>query len=149
MGSADHNVKLSTVLAKDLPSRDALLLALQQQMERNVELQNQLTQRSEKIETLQEQLRLAIARRFGKSSEKSDPNQCELFNEAELLAEQPEPVLEAEETDDDSDKPKKKKPGRKGLNPDLPRERVEHLLSDEERAGAVETFFRRAGPNQT
>lgn len=141
MLSADDNVELSTVLAKDLPSRDALLLALQQQMERNAELHNQLTQRGERIETLQEQLRLAIAQRFGKSSEKTDPNQRELFNEAELLAEQAEPDLEVEELDDDSDKPKKKKSGRKGLSPDLPRERVEHLLSDEERAGAVETFF--------
>lgn len=141
MVSAGDNVVLSTVLAKDLLSRDAMLLALQQQLERNAVLQSQLTQRSETIETLQEQSRLAIAQLFGKSSEKTGPNQRELFNEAELLAEQAESDLEAEKLDEDSDKPYKEKLGHKGLSPDLPRERVEHLLSDEECAGAVETFF--------
>ena len=51
----------------------------------------------------------------------------------------PEECDDAEE--DEKSKGKKKK-GRKGLNPDLPRERIEHRLSDEERAAAVgSTFF--------
>jgi len=145
----DDSANLAKRTAKDLPSRDALLIALQQQLKRNAELQNQLEQHTGVIESqdqhilsLQEQLRLAIAQRFGKSSEKTDPNQHELFNEAELLAEQPEPVFDAEDTAEEAqlDHAKKKK-GRKGLNPELPRERIEYRLSDEQRADAVDTFF--------
>ncbi len=140
MNSVDDNVELAAQSAKNFPSRDALLLALQQQIALNSELQSQVALHAEKIEILQEQLRLAIAQRFGKSSEKTDPNQRELFNEAEWLAEQPEPELDAEAPDEDAPANKKKK-GRKGLNPDLPRERIEHPLSEEERAGAVDTFW--------
>lgn len=139
---------IASYLAKGLPSPDALLLALQQQLGRNTELQNQLNQKAEVIEgkdlyieSSQEQLRLAFAQRFGKSSEKTDPNQRDLFNEAEFLAEQPAPEEIDEEEIDASSGPRKKKKGRKGLNLDLPREYIKHELSAEERAGATDTFF--------
>ena len=49
-----------------------------------------------KVEWFEEQHRLALQHRFGASSEKTDPNQCILFNEAEVLAEPSalEPTLE-------------------------------------------------------
>ena len=115
MNSVDDNVELAAQSAKNLPSRDALLLALQQQIALNSELQSQVALHAEKIEILQEQLRLAIAQRFGKRSEKTDPNQRELFNEAECLAEQPEPELDAEAPDEDAPANKKKKPRQKNL----------------------------------
>jgi hypothetical protein len=49
------------------------------------------------IERLKEELRLAAHKRFGSSSEKADPAQPELFNEAELLASKPAPSGEGDE----------------------------------------------------
>ena len=40
------------------------------------------------IERLEEKLRLAAHKRFGASSEKADPDQLGLFNEAETIAAQ-------------------------------------------------------------
>lgn len=49
---------------------------------------HQLAERDATIESLTEQLRLAIARRFGASSERVADGQLGLFNEAETLAEE-------------------------------------------------------------
>ena len=83
------------------------------------------------IERLKEALRLAAHKRFGASSEKADPAQPELFNEAELLASRPAPPGEG----DDIVVPahKRAKGGRKPLDDRLPRERIEHDIPEHEK----------------
>ena len=49
----------------------------------NERLREQLAQRDVRVKKLEEQLRLALARQFGTSSEKASPDQYGLFNEAE------------------------------------------------------------------
>lgn len=80
------------------------------------------------IERLKEELRLARHKRFGASSEKADPDQFGLFNEAETLATVPETGVTA----DDITVPEhtRKKGGRKPLADDLPRVRIEHDIAE-------------------
>ena len=47
----------------------------------------ELREKELRIAVLEEKLRLAIHKRFGASSEKADPDQLGLFNEAETLVE--------------------------------------------------------------
>ena len=93
----------------------------------------------QRIESLEEHLRLDRVRRFGPSSEKN-PHQCELlFNEAETIEEAAEAAAALEAVQDPTNTPKKR--GRKGLSKQLPRHQVHITLPDEEKAGAVETFL--------
>lgn len=84
-----------------------------------------LLEKEQRIHLLEEQLRLFRHQRFGKSSEKSD-RQAELFNEAEA----------GETADDDAPTTetityqRTKRPKRKPLPPELPRERIEHDLGE-------------------
>ena len=57
-----------------------------------------VAERDATIESLTEQLRLAIARRFAASSERVAEGQLGLFNEAEALAEEPEPESGTDDT---------------------------------------------------
>jgi hypothetical protein len=102
--------------AKQLPSEPQVLqqmvLALQSQVESLV-AQNQ---------HLLEQFRLAQKNRFGRSSE-AHPGQEDLFNEAEAEVEAAEP-----ETEDISYS--RKKPSRKKLPTDLPREVIVHDIPE-------------------
>ena len=88
-----------------------------------------------KYEALLEQVRLFKHQRFGASSEKFNPNQQDLFNEAEACMDE---ALE-EETDDavvpEADTPSqtRKKRGRKALPPELPRVDVIHELPQAQR----------------
>ncbi|WP_218943635.1 IS66 family transposase [Exilibacterium tricleocarpae] len=89
-----------------------------------------------RIELLEEYLRLERARLYGRSSEKSNP-QGELFDEVELCCDDspdseaaPAPVADSSG-----------KKGRKGLSKNLPRDQVHINLSEEEKAGAIDTFF--------
>ena len=84
---------------------------------------------------LEEHLRLATAKRFAPSSEQTPPEQGNLFNEAEELA-QPE----REEAPQDENKAKAKT-GRKPFDKSLPRKQVFAYLSDEDKVGAIDTFF--------
>lgn len=95
-----------------------------------------------RIALLEEYLRLERLRHFGPSSEKN-PNQDDIFDEVELEGCGVEESDEDEENgDDDSDasKPKKKR-GRKALSSSLPRHQVFIDLSDEEKAGAIDTYY--------
>ena len=96
-----------------------------------------IAEQKKRIALLEEYLRLEKTRRFGPNSEKN-PNQGELFNEAETLAEDADasasPALEDQVAAN-------KRRGRKGLSSSLPRHQVHLTLSDEEKAGAVGTFF--------
>src|SRR5690554_5334134 len=111
-------------------------------------LQSQLKERDETIERrdnyialLEELLRYKKIQQFAASSEKQ-PNQITLFDEAELEVgidelrdELPEDVEEADAP------PRSRKRRQRGFSDNLLRERIELLLSDEEKAGAVKTFF--------
>ena len=109
---------------------------------------------------LEEALRLSRIKRFAPSSEQS--GQTSLFDEAEtestiaLEATADEAALDSDApTDDDLDADAaeldviepaspKQKPGRKPFASNLPREQIFITLSDEEKAGAISTFFTKA-----
>ncbi len=87
---------------------------------------------------LQEQLNLAIARRYAASSEKIPSDQFRLFDEAELddVGDDEESVLELtneENTTTVAEHTRKKKTGRKPLPDSLPRIDVVHDLNEAER----------------
>jgi len=82
------------------------------------------------IERLEEKLRLAAHKRFGASSEKADPDQLGLFNEAETVAAQSQTDAPTEITVPEH---KRTKGGRKPLDPDLPRVRIEHDITETEK----------------
>ena len=88
------------------------------------------------LKLLEEKLRLSRLQRFGASSEKLS-FQCDFFDEAELEVALGD--LEAQLPEDPS--PKKPRKKRKGFSDQLPRIRVELVLTDEEKAGAAKTFF--------
>jgi len=88
-----------------------------------------------RIKFLEEYLRLERARHYGRSSEKNTDQVEMVFNEAEEIEDKT--TAEEKETNTKS----KKKGGRKGLSKSLPRHQVYLNLSDEEKAGASETFY--------
>lgn len=94
-----------------------------------------ITEQKKRIAMLEEYLRLERARLYGRSTEK-DSAQGEIFNEAELTDSDDDQV-EPEPTD--SKKASNK--GRKPLSKTLPRHQVHLDLSDEEKDGAVDTFY--------
>jgi transposase len=91
-----------------------------------------LTTKNEQLEAkvrwFEEQLHLARHKQFGASSERSVKEQPYLFNEAEVIAEEG-PV---EETISQTISYERKKPGRKSIPKDLPIERIEYRLSEDE-----------------
>lgn len=114
--------KADTPLPDDL---EALKALIRQQ-------QAQLAQRDTKIATLQEQLNLLIAKRYGRSSEKADGQQLWLFNEAEAaVVETPGEETEAQGVSIPAHP--RKKPGRKPLPEYITRVEVLHDLADEEK----------------
>jgi len=113
---------------------DLLKSLVADQLARNQQLQaeKQAVTRENKglkarVLTLQEQLNLALARRYAASSEKISPDQYRLFDEAET-------EVEIESADDDVIVPAhtRKKRGRKKLPDSLPRVDVIHELSAQE-----------------
>ena len=79
------------------------------------------------IERLKEQLRLAIRKLFAPKSEKADPDQLGLFNEAEVLgAKAPETAVAEIVVPEHT----RKTGGRKPLSDTLPRVRVEYDIAD-------------------
>jgi len=142
-------------VAQKSPSYDALMIALTEQsrkLDEQYDINNEqhdiinkkshvIGEQQKQINLLEEQLRLLRHQRYGKSSEKNDA-QGELFNEAELLSDQEEPKdSEAELKKEQPDPPQKKKKGRSGLSPDLPRKKILLRLSDKQKQGAIDTFF--------
>ena len=92
-----------------------------------------ISEQKKRIALLEEYLRLEKCRHYGASSEKN-PNQGELFNEAEQI------VDEAEQADIEQPA-QKRSGGRKGLSDKLPRFQIHLNLSDEEKEGAINTFY--------
>lgn len=142
--SADIHASLHE--ADQLP---AAFTALKHQLLEQVELVARKTEviqnQQARIAVLEEQLRSNRIEQYAASSE-AHPLQARLFNEAELLAEnEAEQEQEAEQStvdEQDSDpSSKKQRPKRKGLNPNIPRIQHRLLLTDEQREGALDTFF--------
>ena len=108
--------------ATDLPDDPDVLKAL-------------LLEQQQEIGQLKEQLYLLIHKRFGSSSEQYDPDQLGLFNEAEQALPNVEhvAVIEAAESEIQVPTHQRKKPGRKPLPDYLPRVRVVHDLSEQEK----------------
>ena len=99
-----------------------------------------IEEQKKRITLLEEYLRLERARLYGRSSEKSG-NQGEIFNEAELVdcaTQLDEDEPEQPEPDSNSRKTRK---GRQPFSPSLPRVQERAELSEEEKAGAIDTFF--------
>lgn len=92
---------------------------------RNAQLQS-------KVVILQEQLNLALARRYAASSEKIAPDQIRLFDEAEVDAEA-HTVMPSEDDAITVPEHTRRKRGRKKLPDTLPRVDVVHALADAER----------------
>jgi len=100
------------------------------------------------ITILEEALRLSKIKRFAPSSEQSQ--QTSLFDEAENEASELEQEEgEVEESSDEccednqttTTTAPKKKPGRKPFSDKLPRKQIYIYLTDDEKQGAVDTFF--------
>jgi len=101
-----------------------------QQASRNAQLITENQQYKTQILSLQEQLNLALARRYAASSEKLSPDQLRLFTEAEA-----DNDLLEEDNDDVINIPahSRKKSGRKALPKTLPRVDVIHDIPESDR----------------
>ena len=84
---------------------------------------------AETIEQLASRVDYLVRRLFGPRSERMDPNQLALFAEAAQAL----PEVESAEAEDAKFPPKRKGHGRKPLPKDLPRKRVEHDVSPEQK----------------
>ncbi len=102
---------------------DALKALVAEQRVRNTQLEAQVL-------TLQEQLNLALARRYAASSEKISPNQLRLFDEAEVATEPTEDISSESIT---LEAHTRKKRGRKALPVTLPRVEFVYELDDDAR----------------
>ena len=143
---------ISQLSAADLVS---MVAGLQQQLatkeaelrERDAVIKDRdetVREREHYIEILEELLRWKRAQKFAASSEKS-AHQIHLFDEAEMeteidrLRDQLPDGVEGD-ANDDSIKPSRKRRQR-GFSESLLRERIELTLTDEQKAGAIKTFF--------
>ncbi|ABK42848.1 transposase IS66 [Magnetococcus marinus MC-1] len=117
-------------LPKTLPDDPAalreIILSLQAE---NVLLQDKSKRMEHEAQLLREKLNILIAKRFGRSSEKSDPRQLGLFDEAEVTAAE-EPEEDAEEIQVPAHSRKVKSKGRKPLPEWLPRVDIIHELPE-------------------
>jgi transposase len=126
MEEASNQLPDDVDLLKSLLADQALKLDESEAHKQRLLARNQ--QLESRVLTLQEQLNLALARRYAASSEKISPDQYCLFDEAEADA-------EAEPEDDEITVPAytRKKRGRKKLPETLPRVEIVHELSAEDR----------------
>lgn len=118
---------------------NALKALLTEQMARNAQLEAEKQASAQenvrlgaKVLSLQEQLNLALARRYAASSEKLSPDQIYLFDEADALA---DPIEDEAEQDDVVEVPAhtRKKRGRKPLPDTLRRVDVIHEIPEDQR----------------
>ena len=110
--------------------QDNLVQIIEQLNEKILLLEQQNAELDAKLKWYEEQFRLSRQKQFGPSSEKTDPEQLNLFNEAEDTAnpEVKEPTLETI-----TYKRRKKQVGQKAkMLEDLPVEVIEYRLTEEE-----------------
>ena len=146
----NSNIKQQDKATALLTDSAGLLVEIDQ-LTRVVESKSEVISTQKKhIAILEEALRLSKIKRFAPSSEQSQ--QASLFDEAENEASSDDneaSELEPEAGTNDlleTDKlatstEAKKKPGRKPFSDKLPRKQVYLYLSDEEKQGAIDTFF--------
>lgn len=118
------------ILPENINELKALVLAKEELAAANKQL---LLEKDQKIAELEEKLQLLLHKRFGASSEKTDADQFNLFNEAEAVAETAAAEPAAEETETTVPEHKRKKPGRKAIDKDLPRVVIEHDIPEDEK----------------
>ncbi len=151
MQAANRSVDDVPVTPAQMPSGDALpaaFLELKKQLEEQFDLVSKksdvISQQKARIAVLEELLRSNRAERFSASSE-SNPLQTNFFNEAELLGDDTDTNDDEQQSSDDTHadqgKPAKKRGQRQALNPNISRVQERLLLSDEQREGAIDTFF--------
>jgi len=116
-------------LPTDPEALQSLLLA---ERARATQAEDQVQRLQAKVLSLQEQLNLAIARRYAASSEKLSPDQIRLFDEAEGDAAIP-PAAAAEDDTVTVPAHRRKKGGRRPLPDSLPRVDVIHELPPDQR----------------
>ena len=155
MHLADKTIEKQQDTTAHLSVDSADLLVEIDALSRVVKSKSEVISKQEKrIAILEEVLRLSKIKRFAPSSEQSQ--QTSLFDEAENEAEDnadadgddgldPALVCDDDEIIEDdqaaSSTQKKKKPGRQPFSDKLPRKQVFLRLSDEEKQGAIDTFF--------
>jgi transposase len=100
--------------------------------EENDALKAMLAAKDQKIAALEEELRLALHKRFAASSEKTSPDQLNLFNEAEVTA--AAPIADKQTTT--VPEHERKTRGRKPLPDHLPRTRIEHDIPEADKTCA-------------
>lgn len=127
-------MKTNSNHSPNTPTIEELLQRLEQLEKQNAELEAKLKKQNEleaKVKWFEEQLRLHQLKRFGTSSEKTNPDQLELelFNEAENEADLkiPEPTIETI-----TYRRRKKRGTRKLMLENLPVETIEYRLPEEE-----------------
>ena len=136
----DHSAFLLPEMIAELLEKAQRVDALTQTVELKSEVIASLKQR---IELLEEALRLSKIKRFAPSSEQS--GQMSLFDDAEVGATVEFEAVDAieagvaSETSEPSQP--KQKPGRKPFAANLPRVQIFITLIDEEKAGAISAFF--------
>ncbi len=117
------------VLPATPESREELVGILLQKEELLEKQTLRISQLEEKLCWFEEQFHLARAKQYGPSSERSVPEQPSLFNEAEAVVEATPPPDEDTITISFE---RKRKPGRRPIPQDLPIERIEYRLPEEE-----------------
>ncbi len=119
-----------------LPDDPEVLKALLiEQQQTNEQLQQKNQHYKAQVVSLQEQLNLALARRYAASSEKVSPAQLMIFDEAELDTSNAQGDEESHAEEDDSitvPEHTRKKRGRKALPKSLPRVQVIHELPQDQ-----------------
>ncbi|MFA5632481.1 MAG: IS66 family transposase [Porticoccaceae bacterium] len=146
--SALSTAELLSVVAglqQQLASKEAELEqsdhAVRERDQRIQEHHQSLQQRDQYIQILEELLRWKRVQQFAASSEKT-AYQIQLFDESELEAEIDALRDQLPEGTEEADAPRPERQRRqRGFSERLLRERIELTLSDEEKAGAVKTFF--------
>lgn len=104
---------------------------IEQLHDENLVLKQQNAELNAKLKWFEEQYLLSRQKQFGASSEKSDPDQINLFNEAEDSA---NPSLKEASVEIITYERKKKQPGQRAeLSKDLPVEIIEYRLSEDEK----------------
>ena len=100
-----------------------------------------IQQQQSRIQQLEELLRLRTVEKYASSSESNPLQERMVFNDVEQLADEAEAEAAAESGNENKGNPAKPRPKRKGLNPEIPRVQQRALLTDEQREGAIDTFF--------
>ena len=135
MESSLRTAPRSVLSDPSLSTPEALRAVLAEQQQIMAEQSMLIAAQQKRLVLLEEQIRLLRAKRFGRSSEQST-GQLALLEEDESCLQLP---VETPQTPDATSK--KRRGGRKGLSADLPRQTIYLRLSEEEKAGAIETFF--------